>query len=678
MAQQQKRRRKRKGPPQKGSAFKKAGQENADQNKKKDSREDKEKTLGRKGPLPKFVEPQLCRIVAAPPGNSGWEHEVKFDGYRLEIRIENGKARLLTRRGLDWTGRFPEIATAGNALPDCLVDGEVIALNADGVSDFSKLQAALSEKKTSSLVYFAFDLLWANGRDLRSEPLSQRKEALLEILKRQASRAHRIRYVEHFTSSGDAMLEAACRMNLEGVISKRLDAPYHSGRNDSWTKSKCRGGQEVVIGGWWGGDNELRSLLVGAHRNGKFIYLGRVGTGYNTRNTPPLLKTLRPLKRKTSPFEGAQAPPRQRGVIWVEPKLVAEVEFGTITAAGLLRQASYKGLREDKPALSVVPEAQPGAKHEGRADLAKAKSGTHSKHDAEVSGIVITHPDKPLWPKSGKIRAITKLDLARYYEAAAKRILPHIEGRPISMVRAPDGIEGQQFFQRHAMKGGPKFRPMKVPGEEQPYVAIDDEEGLVSLAQAGVLEIHPWGSGKDKPLTPARIIFDLDPAPDVTFDRVIAGAKELKKRIEALGLEAFVKTTGGKGIHVVTPVKGTPAKPITWADAKAFAKALCVQMEEDEPRSYTTTISKSARGGKIFLDYLRNDKTSTAVAPWSPRARPGATISMPLEWKALRAGLDPKAFNILAAGKLLKRTDPWAKIDAAAKALAPAMKKLQR
>ena len=621
--------------------------------------------------------------MATPPASNEWIHEIKFDGYRMEMRVEGAKARMLTRKGLDWSRRFPEIVKEGSALPDCLLDGEVVALDSEGVSDFSKLQAALSEEKTSGLVYFVFDLLWMAGHDLRGEPLEDRKRLLKDFLKSAMPRSRRIRFVEHFMSSGDAILEAACRMHLEGVISKRRNAAYVSGRNDGWTKAKCRGGQEVVIGGWWGDDQTLRSLLVGAHRAGKFIYLGRVGTGFNAENSKPLLKALRAHKRKTSPFTGPEAPPRQRGVNWVEPTLVAEVEFGTITAAGLLRQASFKGLREDKPARSVVPEAQPGAKHEGRADLAKATHRSAKKRrpgnaDGEVAGIVITHPDKVMWPKSGNLPPVTKLDLARYYEAAAKRMLPHVVGRPISMVRAPEGINGQKFFQRHAMKGGPKFRPMTVPPETEPYVTIDNVEGLVSLAQAAVLEIHPWGAKKNEPTVPSRIIFDLDPAPELKFARVVDAAKELRKRIEALGLKAFVKTTGGKGIHVATPVKGTKTRPITWDDAKDFALTLCRQMEKDNPKAYTTTISKTARDGRIFLDYLRNDQTSTAVAPWSPRAREGATISMPLEWRDLHGTLDPKTFNIPSAPKLLKRADPWAKIDAAAKALAPARAKLAR
>lgn len=604
-------------------------------------------------------------------------HEVKFDGYRTQLHVHNGRAKLLTRKGLVWTHRFPEIADGARKLPDCVVDGEICAMNDKGVTDFSKLQHALSDEKTQDLVFFLFDLLWAGDRDLRGEPLSLRKANLERLLQRYAPRSHRLVYVEHFSGAGADVLEAACRIHLEGIISKQLNAPYRSGRSDSWTKAKCRGGQEVVIGGWWGDSQKLRSLLVGAYQGGKLTYLGRVGTGFNAGLSADVLKVLRPLKRTTSPFEAGEAPPRTKGVNWVEPKVVAETEFSTITAAGLLRQAAFKGLREDKPARSVVIEPQPAAKHEGTSVMPKKPAAqSKSKREDEVAGIRISHPDKAMWPAAGKTRAVTKLDLAEYYEAAADRMLPHLVGRPLSLVRAPDGINGQHFFQRHAMQGGPKFRQMKVRDQRDPYVTIDDESGLVSLAQAAVLEIHPWGSKKNEPTVPERIIFDLDPATDLNFARVIEAAKELKKRLEACDLTPFIKTTGGKGLHVVVPVKGTPKKPATWPDAKEFAHEICLQLEADQPDKYTTTIAKKARGGKIFLDYLRNDLTSTAVAPWSPRAREGATISVPLKWSEVKAGLDPKRYTILTAVPLLKRADPWADIAKSAGSLDAACKKI--
>jgi bifunctional non-homologous end joining protein LigD len=621
--------------------------------------------------MPSFVAPQLAKLMKAPPTDKNWVHEVKFDGYRMQMRVEGGKARLRTRKGLDWTERFPEIAKEGRALPDCIVDGEICALNKEGSSDFGLLQNALSDHRTGGLIFYLFDCLFAQGHDLRKESLGERKDVLEQLLKH-ARGAKRLKFVPHFTQSGEAILTAACKMDLEGVISKRLDAPYTSGRGDSWTKSKCRGGQEVVIGAWRGTPTSLRSLLVGVHKGGEFVYMGRVGTGYNARNSADLLKKLRPLKRKTSPFDEARG---GADVNWVEPKLVAEIEFENVTQDGLFRQAAFKGLRQDKPAESVVPEIPVDtAKKETRRMTTKSKSSNGADKNDRVLGIKVSHPEKELWPKSKLGPAVTKLDLARYMADAAPRMLPHVADRPISVVRTPDGIGGQVFFQRHELKGtAAPVLAIKVKGDAQPFLGIDTAKALVALAQQGVTEIHPWGCKAGDPEAPERIILDLDPAPDVPFARVIEGAKELRKRLVALGFTPFVKTTGGKGLHVVIAIKGAD-----WPAAKAFAKAVAMQLESDMPDRYTTTIAKKARNGKIFVDYLRNDKTSTGVAPWSPRAREGATIAVPLDWKELTAKLNPQKFTIPASAKLLEKADPWKALAKSAKPLAAAMKKLAK
>jgi bifunctional non-homologous end joining protein LigD len=623
--------------------------------------------------MPTFVAPQLARLVARPPSTAGWVHEVKFDGYRLQMRVEKGRARLRTRKGLDWTDKFPEIAGDGGALPDGIVDGEICALNADGATDFGALQLALSEAKTAGLVFFLFDCLFARGRDLRTLPLTARKDALKTLLGNKAGK--RLRFVPHFTQHGDAMLEAACKMDMEGIISKRLDAPYVSGRADSWTKSKCRGGQEVVIGGWRGDAHTLRSLMVGTHQNGKFVYMGRVGTGYTAAVAADLLKKLKPLQRKTPAFAN---PPRAPDLNWVEPKLVAEIEFENVTSDGIFRQAAFKGLRADKPADAVVPEVPVDAPAKEKKAMATkvakaaAKGGKRTTGDDVVLGVKISHPEKMLWPKSAKGPAVTKLDLANYMAAAAQKMLPHVTDRPISIVRTPDGIAGETFFQRHELKGTQApMLAIKVSGEPKPFLGVDTAEALVALAQQGVTEIHPWGSKPGKPDEPERVIFDLDPAPDVPFGRVIAAAQELRKRLGKLGFTPFVKTTGGKGLHVVIAIKGAD-----WPQAKAFAKALAMALEADEPDRYTTTVAKKARTGKIFIDYLRNDRTSTGVAPWSPRAREGAPIAVPLAWSQVKTGLDPAKWTIRTAGPLLKKADPWAGLARSAMALGPAMKKI--
>ncbi len=611
--------------------------------------------------------------MAQPSSGERWGHEIKFDGYRVQLRVAGGKAHVLTRRGLDWTQRFSEIAADAGGLPECLIDGEVVALDDDGISDFAMLQDALARQKTAQLVLFAFDLLHAQGRDLRDEPLEARKQLLKTLLKGAPSR---LRYVEHFASDGEAMLRAACRTRLEGIISKRLDAPYRSGRGEAWTKAKCRAGQEVVIGGWWGDAKTLRSLIVGAYRDDRLVYLGRVGTGFNATLAREVLDVLTPLRQAVSPFAPDRNLPRQKGIVWVKPVTVAEVEFATITSDGLLRQASFKGLREDKDAKAVMPEAHPQA-GEGELAVATKAKAARGKSDPEICGITITHPDKVLWPKSKTSPAISKRELAEYYEMAADRLLPELKGRPLSMVRAPDGIEGERFFQRHALMGAAgKIATIKVAGEKQPFLSIAKACDLVALGQAGVLEIHPWGSKAGEPEVPARLVFDLDPNPDVPFARVISAAKEMKARLEQCGLTAFVKTTGGKGLHVVTPIKGSAKKPATWDAAKLFAHVMCQTMERDDPAHYTTNMAKKQRGGKIFLDYLRNDRMATAVAAWSPRAREEATIALPLAWSALTAKIDPREFNIANAKTLLKRADPWKDMMKKAGSLEAASKRL--
>jgi bifunctional non-homologous end joining protein LigD len=650
----------------------------------------------RRRALPDFVEPQLCRLVRDPPSGENWVHEVKFDGYRMQLRVEKDRAALRTRRGLNWSEKFPEIVAEARKLPDCLIDGEVCALNAAGVPDFGALQDALSSGKTGGLIFYAFDLLFAQGEDLRSDTLEARKELLEALLLKSKSKS--LSFVPHFSESGASMLQSACQMNMEGIVSKRLDAPYRSGRGDFWTKAKCRPGQEVVIGGWWGDDRTLRSIMVGAYRSGVLEYMGKIGTGFNQRNANDVLKALRPLKRPKSPFAASRTVPRAREIQWVEPKLVAEIAYSNVTRDGILRQASFKALRTDKPARDIMWE-KPNAiaddvairKEETmvRKNLA-SKSADKSapkksaakkpaaKADSAVLGIVISHPDKELWPSSGKTDAITKLDLARYYEMAADRLLPHLHGRPVSIVRAPDGIHGEHFFQRHAMQGTAVALPsIKTKGEPKPYLSVDSAEGLVALAQVGALELHPWGVKPGDPETPERIIFDFDPDTELDFARVIDAAREMKARLEKIGLTPFVKTTGGKGLHVVAPVRGTPKNPIDWPKAKAFAKGLSEQMAGDSPERYTTNMAKKQRGGKIFIDYLRNDKTSTAVGPWSPRARDGATIAFPIPWSAVKVGLNPKLYTIATAPALLKKADPWKDMAKAAAAI-PAEKSTRR
>jgi bifunctional non-homologous end joining protein LigD len=628
-----------------------------------------------KGPMPDFVPPQLCRVAERPPSGPGWAHEIKFDGYRMQLRVEGGRATLKTRKGLDWRDKFRAIVEAAETLPDVLIDGEVVALDANGIPDFSALQAALSEQKTDALVFFAFDLLHAGGVDLRGAALDERKERLAKLLRGKRG-GSRLRYVEHFEADGAAVLESACRAGLEGIVSKRLDAPYASGRGDAWTKAKCRPGREVVIGGWSTTKGRFRSLLAGVHRGDHLVYIGRVGTGFDAAKVKDLEPRLEALATDKSPFGGANAPRREPGVHWVEPELVAEIEFAGWTADGNVRQAAFKGLRLDKPAEEV--EAETPAPAAAPVTAPKAGKPAPARGRIVVMGVTISHPDKALWPDGGDGKPVTKLDLANYFAEMADRIMPHIAGRPCSIIRAPDGITGQSFFQRHAGSGLSKLlNTVTVSGDRQPYLQIDRAEGLIAVAQMGGLELHPWNCAPGRPDIPGRLVFDLDPAPDVRFDTVVDAANEIRERIEKLGLAAFCKTTGGKGLHVVVPLKPPKSGGPDWDAAKAFARAVCAQMEKDSPRRYLLNMAKKERGGRIFLDYLRNDRMSTAVALLSPRGRPGATVSMPLPWPQVRKGLDPYAFTMRTAPALAKK-DAWPEYDDAARPLAPAIKKLVR
>ncbi len=598
-------------------------------------------------PPPGFIHPALCTAAARSPTGADWVHELKLDGYRIQAHVRHGAVRLFTRNGHDWTDRFTGAAPGLATLPDAVLDGELVALDRAGNPDFAALQAAIERGKTADLVFFAFDLLWQD-KDLRDLPLRDRKGALERLL---SPAPAGVRLLVHFDAPGEAVLKSACRLGLEGVVSKKAGSPYVSGRQASWVKAKCRGRDEFVIGGWGHGAAGQLVLLVGAHRTiagsaPGLVYLGRVGSGVSGAVADGLMARFRALEANQSPFltspDGA--------VGWLDPSLVAEIAYEGFTGEGRLRQASFKGLREDKAAQDVATPA----------DAVVTPRAIHM--------VNITHPEKLLWPEDG----ITKADLAQYYAAVAPRLLEYVEGRAISIVRAPDGIHGMRFFQRHVIRGqSALIHAVTVREEKEPYLMIDCADGLAALAQLGALELHPWGARVADIEHPDRLVFDLDPDEGLAFSEVIRGALEIRRRLAAMGLESFVKTTGGKGLHVLTPL--TPRAE--WPEAKAFARALCEAMCAEFPDRYVAVMSKRARVGRIFLDYLRNDSSATAVAAWSPRARVGATVSMPLSWRQLGPKLDPGAFTIRSAPALLQRVDPWAGFLGAARPL-PAVKGL--
>jgi bifunctional non-homologous end joining protein LigD len=616
----------------------------------------------KKANFPGFVEPCLALLVEKPPAGDSWLHEIKFDGYRLMAAIEGESIRLLTRRGLDWTERFPGIAKAFENFPakSALVDGEAVVEDENGVSRFSALQEALSERKTASAaLFFAFDLLYLDGYSLREAALDDRKDGLAKLLS--SNRHPSLRYSDHVVGSGQAMYEHACRLGLEGIISKRRHAPYRSGRHGEWAKSKCTNREEFVVGGYTPSTatrNAIGSLALGADDGGKFVYVGRTGTGFTQRSAQSLFKELQPSRVRTSPFANALSSEERRGLVFVEPKLVAEVEFRGWTQDRRLRQAAFKGLREDKPASEVqleMPRQDAGVPPPNKKAGASAK--TTKGGDIEFAGIRLTHPDRILWEGQG----LTKLGLAEYYAEVAEYILPFITGRPLALVRCPNGHSGDCFYQKHSFAGLTDAVEIahveEKGGKPEEAIVIHDLRGLINLAQANVLEIHPWGARLDDIDHPDMLIFDLDPGEGLAWADVIEAAREVRRRLQDLGIESYVKTSGGKGLHVASPLKPSA----DWDKLKSFAHGIALAMERDEPSKYISTMAKKARGGKIFVDYLRNGRGATAVAAYSTRARPGAPVSTPVSWDELGPEVTPARFTVENIGRRLAalKSDPW-------------------
>jgi bifunctional non-homologous end joining protein LigD len=600
----------------------------------------------RKAALPDFVEPCLATLEAKPPKGRGWVHEIKFDGYRLQARIDKGKVKLLTRSGLDWTDKFGErVLAALAALPlgRALIDGELVVEGEAGASDFAALQAALSEGKADRFVFYAFDVLYADGYDLREVALTDRKAALRALVSRGEGP---VRLSEDFDTEGEIVLENACRLSLEGIVSKRADAPYRSGRNRDWIKSKCSHRQEFVIAGYvpsTTGANAIGSLVLAVYQNGKPVHVGRVGTGFSAKVARELWSMLEQRRADKPPFEQKLTADERRDVRWVTPELVAEVEFRSWTGAHILRHASFRGLRSDKPAQEVVRE-------DAGAAIPAPKSAS-----GRSFGVKLTHPDRIYWPDAG----VTKQGLAEYYADVWKWMAPHLVARPLALVRCPDGIGHKCFFQKAAWKGIHRsVSVLRNPGEGgEEVLAIHDLDGLIALAQAGTLEIHPWGSTVDDLDRPDRIIFDLDPGPDIAWAELVRAAKEVRERLRAVELESFVKTTGGKGVHVVAPIE----PEAHWDEVKPYTRTIAEAMAADSPDRYVSKMSKQLRAGHIFVDYLRNGRGATAVAAYSTRSRPGAPVSTPLTWDELGPDVRGAHFRVdnLPTRLAHLSEDPW-------------------
>ena len=618
----------------------------------------------RKTRLPEIMPFQLATLTDRSPAGDEWLNEIKLDGFRMQCRIEKGKAQLLTRTGQDWTHRFPDVAHAAAQLPvrSVLLDGELVALQPDGRSSFQLLQRALNEGAEATLAYYAFDLLYLDGYDLSAAPLETRKDTLKRVLE-PMPQGGTVRYSDHVVGGGPAFYDAACRLGLEGMIAKRRAGPYRAGRGGDWLKVKCLHRQEFVIGGYTdpsGSRPGFGALLLGVYEDKRLVYAGRVGTGFNTALLKTLAARLKSLQQGRSPFHN-RVPGPLRDVHWVRPELVAEIAFTEWTSDGVLRHPSFQGLREDKTPTDVKREMaqRPPMPDQSSSNVEtgspKKRSGRRGD-EVDIAGIRLSHPTRVLYPEQG----LTKLDLAHYYQSVADSVLLHIAGRPVMLLRCPEGHEKECFHQKHMNRMVPKavhsVEIQDEKGKTSPYLMVDDLPGLMALVQMGALELHVWGSRAERLEYPDRMVFDLDPDEGLPWTQVVDAADLVRDRLGKMGLQSWVKTTGGKGLHVVVPLSGKQ----TWDEVKAFSQALAEQLVKDVPDRYTSKMSKAGRKGKLFIDYLRNGRGATAVAAYSTRARSGATVSTPVEWDELRR-LTPGQFTVTTVPRRLQtlKHDPW-------------------
>jgi bifunctional non-homologous end joining protein LigD len=646
-----------KGARPKATARKKTGRKKTNKAKKASAKRKSKRKRAGNAALPGFVPPSLATLAETAPSGSNWIHEIKFDGYRIQAHLEDGKVRLFTRNGHDWTRKFSSIAAAVAKLPaqSALIDGELVVDGDDSVSSFSLLQQALKAGRDADMTFYVFDLLHLDDVDLRGLPLRERKAALAKLV---AHAPKAIRLSQSIDEPGPLLFKHACKMHLEGIVSKRADAAYHSGRGHDWIKTKCTDRQEFVVAGFTPSSADRHSvgaLVLGVCDHGKLRYAGRTGTGFTHNSARALYRTFKPLILDQSAFDAVPQEERgQRAPIWVLPKLVAEIDFHGWTHENRVRQSSFQGLRQDKPAKDVVREVKSMAAVNTQAS-AKRKSAPVKPRKAEVAGITLSHPDRVYWEDAG----VTKRDLAEFYEQIWKWMKPHVTGRPISLLRCPEGAAGQCFFQKHAAAGIATQHLHQVKEKTGKIISIDGLDGLISLVQAGVLEVHTRGTTIGDRERADRLVFDLDPGPGTGWRDVVAAARDVRARLAKLKLKTFLKTSGGKGLHVVVPVKPTP-----WDEAKEFCHAVASAMAADARERYTAVVSKSKRNNRIFIDYLRNSREATAVAPYSTRARPGAPVSTPIAWTELGALKSADQYTVKNVAQRLARLrqDPWADI----------------
>ncbi len=672
----------------------------------------------RKAKMPSAIEPQLATLVAEVPQGDEWIHEIKYDGYRALCEIRDGEARLITRHGKDWTDRFAPVAREAEKLPvrQAILDGEVVVLEPDGTTSFQSLQNALAENRGGDLVYFAFDLLYLDGYDLRRAKLLDRKAALGELL---AGRAGAVRMGDHVEADGEGFYRQACDFALEGIVCKRADLPYHSGRNKDWLKVKCLKRQEFAIVGFTDPEKSrvgFGALLLAVNdKKGELTFAGKVGTGFNDRTLRELRARMDKLEVTKPAFKNPQRGAEARRSHWLKPQLVGEVVFTEWTREGILRHPTFQGLREDKSPREIVreePQAPPpeakGKKAEARRPAAKtAKApakkapakkpvtkgsikavkgpkpplhpapeevavppqGRSKKREVEIAGVRFSNPDRVLYPEQG----VTKEELGIYYARIADWILPHLKDRPLTLVRCPEGRAKQCFYQKHIGETVPPAVHRIDVGDPEPYGVVDSLEGLLSLAQMGVLELHIWGSHRDRIEQPDYLVFDFDPDEGLGWERVVEGARAMRAFLEDLGLRTFLKTTGGKGLHVVLPI----ARKDDWDEVKAFTKAVAERMVEAEPQKYTSKLPKASRKGKIFIDYLRNGRGATSICAYSTRARANAPVSVPLFWEELDTDVRGNTYTLRTLPERLESlpSDPWADFFKVRQSITAAMKK---
>jgi bifunctional non-homologous end joining protein LigD len=630
-------------------------------------------------PFLRRCPPSLRSLVDGPPPHSAdWIYEIKFDGYRLLARIDNGKVQLFTRNGHDWTHKMPALAVSLSKLPlkSAWLDGEIVVPGETGTPDFQLLQNAFDAQKTSKIIYYLFDMPYCEGWDLTGVALEARRVALHNVL--QTTGAADLRFSEVFEAAADDIVKSACAICPEGVIGKRRGSLYTQRRSADWIKLKCGLRQEFVIGGYTdpkGSRTGLGSLLLGVHDSrGQLHYAGNVGTGFNEKTLRVVKQALDAIPATSSPF--AAPGDNDARAHWVKPQLLAEVAFGEWTREGRIRHSVFHGLRTDKQASLIVRET---AVHEPATRKAAVKTSNSPQQQSESRGntglppgLKVSHPDRVIDSSTG----VTKIELVRFYAFVAPLMMPHLESRPVSLVRATDGVGGELFFQKHPdtakLPGVRPLDPALDPGH-QPLVEIATSEGLTSCAQFNVIEFHTWNAVKSRIARPDRMIFDLDPGEGVSWPHIQEGAVLVRTLLTGLGLMAFLKTSGGKGLHVVVPLK----RLHDWDTVKDFSQAIVRHLAQTIPQRFVAKSGPKNRVGKIFVDYLRNGFGATTACAWSARARPGLGVSVPVAWDELAALTSSARWTVQNVHERLDvGNKPWTDYEKSRQSLAAAMKKL--